>query len=166
MARKTEGVRIGPISLLTLISVLLLAVLAMLCVTTSNAARAMSERQAAAATDSYAIESCGQTVLARIDEIARGNGTDAASAVAAIDARLDSVKSDATDGDASKNLQVEASTDGDTVSFKITSEDGRELDASITYADDLTYSVNEWKVTTAQTDDSSAEGLWSPSSSN
>lgn len=36
--QSNEGVRIGPVSLLTLVSVLLLAVLAMLCATTSNAA--------------------------------------------------------------------------------------------------------------------------------
>ena len=47
MARRTgEGVRIGPITLLTLVSVLLLAVLAMLCVTTTHATEAMAQRQA------------------------------------------------------------------------------------------------------------------------
>ena len=46
MARRTgEGVRIGPITLLTLVSVLLLAVLAMLCVTTTHATEAMTQRQ-------------------------------------------------------------------------------------------------------------------------
>lgn len=165
MAKKTEGVRIGPISLLTLISVLLLAVLAMLCVTTSNAARAMSKRQETAATSSYAVESCGQAVLASIDQIAHGNGSDAASAVAAIDARLDTVKRDATDGSDANNLQMDMSTDGDTVIFTITADDGRELNARVTYADDLSYSIDEWKVTTAQNDDTATEDLWSPSSS-
>ena len=54
MARRTgEGVRIGPITLLTLVSVLLLAVLAMLCVTTTHATEAMAQRQADALSQTY-----------------------------------------------------------------------------------------------------------------
>ena len=54
MARQTgEGVRIGPITLLTLVSVLLLAVLAMLCVTTTHATEAMAQRQADALSQTY-----------------------------------------------------------------------------------------------------------------
>ena len=167
-AKSSEGVRIGPISLLTLISVLLLAVLAMLCVTTSNAARAMSHRQAAAATSSYKIESCGQAMLAALDSAAHANGIDAASAVSGIAARLDTIKQTAADtaGSAANDLAIDASTDGSTVVFSISANDGRKLDARVTFDDDLSYSVDEWKVTTTQSDDTDTDTLWTGSATN
>ena len=167
MAAKTsEGVRIGPISLLTLISVLLLAVLAMLCVTTSNAARAMSRRQASAATSSYEIESCGQAMIASLDDAAHANGTDAASAVSGIAARLDTIKQQANDTAGADDLDIDASTDGPSVTFSISAHDGRKLDARVTFNDDLSYSVDEWKVTTAQNDQADSDTLWNGSAAN
>lgn len=43
MTKKTEGLRVGPITLVTLIAALLLAVLAVLCATTANAQATMGE---------------------------------------------------------------------------------------------------------------------------
>ena len=167
MAAKTsEGVRIGPISLLTLISVLLLAVLAMLCVTTSNAARAMSRRQASAATSSYEIESCGQAMIASLDDAAHANGTDASSAVSGIAARLDTIKQQANDTAGADDLDIDTSTDGPSVTFSISAHDGRKLDARVTFSDDLSYSVDEWKVTTAQNDQADSDTLWNGSAAN
>ncbi len=69
MARRTgKGVRIGPITLLTLVSVLLLAVLAMLCVTTTHATEAMAQRQVDALSQTYEMDAFGQALLAQIDE--------------------------------------------------------------------------------------------------
>ena len=69
MARRTgEGVRIGPITLLTLVPVLLLAVLAMLCVTTTHATEAMAQRQADALSQTYELDAFGQALPAQIDE--------------------------------------------------------------------------------------------------
>lgn len=63
MARRTgEGVRIGPITLLTLVSVLLLAVLAMLCITTTHATEAMAQRQADALSQTYELDAFGQAL--------------------------------------------------------------------------------------------------------
>lgn len=165
-SQSSEGVRIGPISLLTLISVLLLAVLAMLCVTTSNAARAMSRRQAAAATSSYQIETCGQAMLATLDDAAHANGTDAASAVSGIAARLDTIKQDAAETAGTDDLDIDASTDGSAVSFTISASDGRKLEARVTFSDDLSYSVDEWKVTTTQSDQADSDTLWAGSAAN
>ena len=89
------GLIIDHVNLLTLVSVLLLAVLATLCASTSNAALAMSKRQAATSTSSYSIESCGQAMLAALDDAANANGTDATSAASGIGARLDAIEQDA-----------------------------------------------------------------------
>ena len=81
MARRTgEGVRIGPITLLTLVSVLLLAVLAMLCVTTTHATEAMAQRQADALSQTYELDAFGQALLAQIDEQIAESGSPAAAA--------------------------------------------------------------------------------------
>ena len=81
MARRTgEGVRIGPITLLTLVSVLLLAVLAMLCVTTTHATEAMAQRQVDALSQTYEMDAFGQALLAQIDEQIAESGSPAAAA--------------------------------------------------------------------------------------
>lgn len=166
MATKTTGnVRIGPISLLTLISVLLLAVLGMLCITTSNAARAMSKRQASAATSTYALESCAQTLLAGMDETVHANATDAASAAATVSEHLDELKEAALVESGTKELTIEAKVDGTSVEFSISAKDGRSLSARITFSDDLRYSIDRWKTTTTHTDESESL-LWSGSTAN
>ncbi len=161
---KNNGVRIGPISLLTLIAVLLLAVLAMLCVTTSNAARAMSERQATGATASYALEACGQDLLARLSDAAQGND-DASAAVNAIDSELDELTAAALDEASVEGLSIKAETSDKTVTFTISTDDGRTLDGSVTFADDLSYSIDTWKITTVQSDETEVN-LWSGSATN
>ena len=166
MATKTTGnVRIGPISLLTLISVLLLAVLGMLCITTSNAAGAMSRRQASAATSTYALESCAQAFLAGMDETAHTGGTDAASAATAVSEHLDALKDSALDESGAKNLTIDAKTDGASIEFSISAKDGRRLNACVTFSDDLSYSIDRWKTTTTHVDESESM-LWSGSTAN
>lgn len=160
--KKNNGLRIGPISLLTLISVLLLAVLAMLCFTTSNAARAMSARQASAATNSYLLESCAQELLASMDEIAHDGATDAQSAVSAISSQLNELKENAIDSDSAEELSINAKATDTSVAFSVNTQGGQRIDACVTYHDDLTYSIDQWKITTTQ-DDEDTETLWSGS---
>lgn len=160
------GVRIGPVSLLTLVSVLLLAVLAMLCATTSNAALEMSKRQAATSTSSYSIESCGQAMLAVLDDTAHASGTDAASAVSGIGAQLDAIEQDAKANADTTDLDIDTSVDGTSVLFTVCARNGRKLDARVTFADDLSYSIDEWKVTTTQNDQADSDTLWAGSAAN
>lgn len=67
MAKPHGSVRIGPISLFTLIIVLCLAVLTVLSVTTSLAELSTTERQAATTTETYQLESVGQQFVADVD---------------------------------------------------------------------------------------------------
>ena len=66
MAKPHGSVRIGPISLFTLIIVLCLAVLTVLSVTTSLAELSTTERQAATTTETYQLESVGQQFVADV----------------------------------------------------------------------------------------------------
>ena len=66
MAKPHGSVRIGPISLFTLIIVLCLAVLTVLSVTTSLAELSTTERQAATTTETYQLEAVGQQFVADV----------------------------------------------------------------------------------------------------
>lgn len=67
MAKPHGSVRIGPISLFTLVIILCLAVLAVLSVTTARAELSVTERQAATTTETYGLETAGQTFVAEVD---------------------------------------------------------------------------------------------------
>lgn len=67
MAKPHGSVRIGPISLFTLIIILCLAVLAVLSLTTARAELSITERQAQTTTETYALETAGQEFVAAVD---------------------------------------------------------------------------------------------------
>lgn len=161
-AKRSEGMRIGPISLLTLISVLLLAVLAMLCVTTTNATKAMATRQADSTAETYLVDSCGQALLGGIDDELKSTTGTATEAVNSVDARLTELESKAKQACGGDDLVVSAKTNGDDISFTVASESGKTLEAEVRVTDDLAYSIESWHITTTQ--QLPEDTLWSNSS--
>lgn len=156
--KRSEGVRIGPITLVTLISVLLLAVLAVLCVTTANATQAMAQRHAEATSETYAIDSCGQAFLAELGDTAQG--TDSAStAAAAISSNLESLESEALRKCGADGLDIDAQLNGTDIAFTVSSESGKALAAKTSITDARTLSISEWKLSTTQ--QTNEETLWS-----
>ncbi len=154
------GVRIGPISLLTLISVLLLSVLAVLCVTTTNAGEAMAQRQAESTAETYAIDSYAQEVLACIDEqLQTQKGATGSFAASTIMARWSTIAQKASNTEAADGLQLSASSDGSVISFSVSAASGKTLNAAIRITDNASYSVEQWKTTTTQ--ETPEETLWS-----
>ena len=143
MTSNTEGVRIGPSSLVTLIAALLLAVLAMLCATSAHAQETMAQREAESTTELYAVDSCGQRMLAGISAALQNGATSAADVYAGIDGIRDKAVS-AGDVDITANAQLE----GNTIALALTAPDGRALNAKITVASGEA-SVSEWKLTGA-----------------
>lgn len=83
MARPHGSVRIGPISLFTLIIILCLAVLAALSITTARAELSITERQAATTTETYQLEVQGQEFVAAVDGALASGGETALEAVLA-----------------------------------------------------------------------------------
>lgn len=83
MARPHGSVRIGPISLFTLIIILCLAVLAVLSITTARAELSITERQAATTTETYQLEVQGQEFVAAVDGALAFGGEAALEAVLA-----------------------------------------------------------------------------------
>ena len=85
MAKGRGSVRMGPISLFTLVIVVCLAVMAVLCVATAEASRALVNRQPAANTEIYIDEVAGQAFVASLDNALlpyRENQTQASAASA------------------------------------------------------------------------------------
>lgn len=154
MTKKTEGLRVGPITLVTLIAALLLAVLAMLCATTANAQATMANRQATSLTETYAIDSCGQRIIAGIEESL--NQGDIAAALTT--AKLDAIANNAKAADGASDLNIESKYDGSTVSFTISAPSGKTLRAKVT-RENASVSVEEWKLTTTQ--EMPQDELWS-----
>lgn len=83
MARPHGSVRIGPISLFTLIIILCLAVLAVLSITTARAELSITERQAATTTETYQLEVQGQEFVAAVDGALASGGETALEVVLA-----------------------------------------------------------------------------------
>lgn len=141
-------VRIGPISLFTLVIILCLAVLGVLAVTTAQATFAAAEKQAAFTTDTYENETAAQEFVAQIDAaLAPVRESDGDSTAA-----LEAVR---------KVLRAEATLDGSTVSATFSAESGRSLTIQLVIESDGTYEITNWKATTEWTDTGSGETLWS-----
>lgn len=153
MTRKTEGVRIGPISLVTLISILLLAVLAMLCVTSANAAQTMAERQADSTTETYALDSCGQDVVSAIDaRLAKtGSMKSATKHATAI------IQKAAKEAHIISPVIGVGRSSSDALTFSVTTESGKSLEAKISDKNGK-LSIDRWKMTTKT--QATEESLW------
>ncbi len=163
MAKRKEGVRIGPISLVTLISVLLLAVLAVLCVTTANATRTMAERHAASVTETYQLDACGQALLAGVNAQTAGIAS-AADAAAAVSGQLGTLQQQARAAANNGDVSLEAQVKGTSVVFTASLPNGKALAGAIALNENGTASISEWKLSTTQ--QASEETLWSGSSGN
>lgn len=163
--RKGGNVRIGIVSFITLVSVLLLAVLAVLCVVTANATSATVSREASSVTSLYEVDSFGQALLSQVDaQLAQSKaaGMGKATAAARVQSTLEASKARAlelsgVDAEGA-NLSVEASVSGATLSFTVSTESGRTLEAAVLINDDLSYTVSAWKMTTAQSQPE--QNLW------
>lgn len=148
MSSSTGSVRIGPISLFTLVIVLCLAVLSVLAVTTAQATYAAAEKQAAFTHDTYANEDAAQRFLADVDEAlapVRDSGGGLDAAFGAID----------------RMLPPNAEREGSTVRASFAADSGRTLDVELDVRANATYEIASWKATTQWTNDGSGQTLWS-----
>lgn len=148
MSQSRGSVRIGPISLITLVIVLCLAVMAVLAVTTAQATYAAAEKQALFTTDTYANEMEGQRFVADVDAALAPVREADGGEQAAFDA-VDRV------------LPENATRDGSLVTAVFATDSGRTLEVGLVIRADGTYEISLWKATTQWTDTGSGETLWS-----
>lgn len=147
----SEGsVRIGPISLFTLIAVLCLATLAVLSITTANASYNMAELHGESITQQYEAEDAAQHFVALLDEQYTGNQfTGSVDAIA-----------QQTQQQSGEHVTVSAQIDGSKVTAQFACENGRTLNIEVTLGAGGTYTIEKWNMTAKQ---NSAETgtLWS-----
>lgn len=178
MAKPHGSVRIGPISLFTLIIILCLAVLAVLSVTTARAELSITERQAATTTETYELESAAQRFVADVDAALAAGDAALAAVLADYGIAADSGTAPAAGetieddtmvagGDASAGttlddtaINVEGTFDGTLLSATFSLESGRTLAAVLRINDNGTYTIEQWKTTTQWTDDGTGANLW------
>lgn len=166
-ARTGGNVRIGTVSFITLVSILLIAVLAVLCVATANASFTTAQRQANSVSDTYAIDSVGQAFVAAVDtQLAKaqeaGKGVD--EAVSSVSENIVDVETSAFTLSGEDDCTIDAQVSGRTVTFTISGSAGRTLEGSLTVNSDFNYTIDAWKMSTAQS--SSEQTLWSGTSAN
>lgn len=157
--RSTDDVRIGPISVLTLIAILCMAVLAVLAVSTASASLAISQKQATSTTGTYLAEVAAQDFVAEAEALSAGksvSGADAAKAVQSSMSKLVEHAEEASDG----LVTVRAEIDGLKVAADFSSAGGRTLSVAATVQDGGSLHVDEWRVTAVQNVEQPAGGLW------
>lgn len=159
---KTNNVRIGPISIITLIIVICMAVLAVLSISTAHATMSISERQAEATKELYLNECAGQELIASIDDVlsdVRASGGNSSDGCKAIEATLDEISDNAREA-ADGQIEVTAEMDGTSVKAELTASKMRQLSIVVTILDDATLRIDKWKAAAVQQEPQSAGNLW------
>lgn len=166
MAQQAQGradnVRIGPISLFTLIIVLCMAVLAVLSFSTAHASMVMAERQATATTELYLDEVAAQDFVAGLDgqlaAVRASGGNGAAGAKRVSDALID--LRDAAQAATAGQVEVTAGIADTDVTARFECQNGRTLYLAITILPDATYRIDTWKMSAVQNEAQPEGSLW------
>lgn len=150
ITREEKGsVRMGPVTLISLVVILCLSVLCVLSFTTARASFAQTQRQAEFVSATYLNEGAGQDYVQLVaDNLAKAQA-DGASREAAMDMIRAASPSVA---------QIDSSTIR--IAFK-TSQTDRLLHIQITVHEDLTYTVDQWKTSVKWSpDNDSKNSIW------
>lgn len=160
--KRADNVRIGPISLITLIIVVCMAVMGVLAISTSVATKTISDRQADATQRLYLDERSGQEFVAGVDAVlvgVRASGGGAQDGARAVDRVLDDISEDARAA-ADGRVECTASVNGTSVAAEFVCENTRLLSIAITIRDDATYRIDEWKMASVQNEPDAMGLLW------
>lgn len=160
--RSENNVRIGPITLITMIIVICMAVMGVLAISTAQATHTISDRQANATRNLYDNERAAQEFLASLDDAlsdVRSGGSSAEAGARVVEARLDTLCENARAA-ADGKVSCTASVDGTVVSAEFVCEDTRLLNIAVTILGSGAYRVDAWKMTSAQGDGPTTGALW------
>lgn len=154
--------RIGPISVVTLVIVIGMAVLAVLAVSTANATLVMSQRLATSTDEYYLDDRAAQVFLAHVDaelgavRAAGGKGQAAGEAIAR---SLEGICADAA-FELAGEVDVTASFEEGVIKGEFTCHNGRVLKIEVAVNDDATYSIARWKMTAVENEEQPTGSLW------
>lgn len=158
-AEEGSSVRIGPVSMFTLIAIICLSALAVLAVTTANASHEMAKLQAESVSEQYAAESAAQNFVALIDQTAsETTGSDVTRAAAVASSLDDIVRT--TQQNADRGITVSADMADTDVKAQFACSNGRTLKIVLTILTDGNYQVKQWNMTATE-NNAQSENLWS-----
>lgn len=182
MAKTHGSVRIGPISLLTLVIVLCLAVMAVLTVATAQASSNLTQRQANAVSTLYGDEIAGQSFVAATDAYLMSHGSEEGFSTQTIADALPTICEEAHQFAADQGWDIAVSAqwltvDGLSASAGVTSEAvdsnavggilaecsgeaGRTLQIALAITNDADYRLLAWKIMTVWTEEGTGEMVW------
>lgn len=163
MKHSQSSVRMGPISLVTLVIVLSMAVMTVLSVTTAKATFSSTERQAKATADIYTCETAGQEFLAALDG-KLASYTSRTDALAALRTDYIDLLSGITTDGISSAVDIASSDDAQVaVSATFVTASNHRLSITLAINDNCTYRILSWKTTTFWNNNTSTDTLWSGS---
>lgn len=163
MARNQGSVRMGPISLFTLVVILCMTTLSVLCVVTAQATYQMSLRQAEATTAAYENERAAQIWLGALSEGTELAIADGLAVRDVPEVRVVSEKVSATEAvalvSARDILSPAEFVSG--VKAEFSTESGRLLNVVVVEKADGSYRILSWKMTAVLNEEQPNETLWS-----
>ena len=167
MAGSRGSVRIGPISVFSLVIILCLAVLAVLSVTTAQASYALTNRQAVFSTDQYQNEAAAQRFVGLVDQelVKVRQGTASAADVrAGLATRVNDIAQDAAARETNASITGGALMNGNTVLATFSTAAGHVISVKMDIPDSGVYQIMEWKQTTKWNEAGETVRLWSGAS--
>ncbi len=163
VAKNQGSVRMGPISLFTLVIILCMATLSVLCIVTAQASYQMSVRQAEATTAAYENERAAQIWLA---ELSQGSELLVAENKASQEVPEVTVSAEAVSASEAVSLVnaqdiVAPSEFTSGVKAEFSTESGRLLNVVVGREADGSYRILLWKLTAVLNEEPQQETLWS-----
>lgn len=158
-AQGGSTVRIGPVSMFTLIAIICLSVLAVLSVTTANASFNMARLQADSMTQQYAAEDAAQKFVAAVDQQSRATAGAAETRATAVAGTLEATIWKLQQETAS-TVTISAQVVGSDVQAQFACSNGRTLEIIMTILNDGNYQIKQWNMTAAK-NNAQSENLWS-----
>lgn len=152
MARRTGVVRMGPVAIFVLVTVVCVAIMAVLSVAVSRADLTLARRQATFMEDDYANETACQTLYASVSDLVADDALDATA--------LEAARAEAAATDASGETELSAELDGNRVTARAVQPSGRTLEIVLECAADGTdVAVAAWRSSTPWTETNDTD-LW------
>lgn len=148
-ARHEAVIRMGPLSIFTLVIALCLAVVAVLAVSAGNASLVMTERQAESVAQLYLGEEAAEEFVAQLDARlanVRAAG-DAGASLQAVEEGL-SASIAAAESSVGGQVSASASLDGRLVRAEFSCQNGRTLFLEVRVLDDARLRIEAWKMAT------------------
>jgi hypothetical protein len=162
MIARESSMHAGTITVLVAILAIPLAILALLTFNTAAAEQTVAQKHADATTESYELETCGQSFVAGVDDAlarVRERGGSGQTGRAAVEGDLTKIASAAAEANGTTTIAVDAEPTDTGVSARFSTQNGAELSVEISVTDTADYTVDAW-TTSTEREAAPGDTLW------